>query len=230
MTEIDRLCREVCDANRALESSGLVTLTWGNASGLTADRRVMAIKPSGVPYSQLTPDLVAVIDLADGAQRSGLRPSTDTATHAELYRAFPQIQPIVHTHSCYATIFAQLRREIPCLGTSHADHYAGSIPVTRQLSPAELVEYERSTGRLIVERFQSLDPVAIPGVLVAGHAPFTWGPSVAKALENAIALEAIARIAQGAYSLTPDPPSLEAHVMNKHHDRKHGPHRYYGQP
>ena len=151
-----------------------------------------------------------------------------TPTHAALYRAFPSIGGVVHTHSLYATIFAQARREIPCLGTTHADHFAGPVPIARPLTAAEVeADYEVWSGRVIVERFAALDPVAMPGVLLAGHAPFAWGPSATAALDNAIALEAIARIAHGTLALGPAIP-LEAHILAKHHERKHGDQAYYG--
>jgi L-ribulose-5-phosphate 4-epimerase len=230
MKDDAQLRAEACDANRALGASGLVTLTWGNASAISADRSVVAIKPSGVDYASLTPDHIVLVDLEGNPVRGSLRPSTDTPTHLALYKAFPSIRGIVHTHSFYATMFAQARLEIPCLGTTHADHFAQSVPVTRQLSPAELDEYERNTGRVIIERFASIDPTTVPGVLVAAHGPFAWGPSCAKAIENSIALEAIARLAHGTFALAPNAQTLEPHVLLKHHQRKHGPNRYYGQP
>jgi L-ribulose-5-phosphate 4-epimerase len=230
MTALDRLCAEVCHANLALVKHGLVTLTWGNASAILRDEGLVAIKPSGVSYDTLTPDQIVVLDLSGKVVRGTLRPSTDAPTHLALYNAFPNVGAIVHTHSSYATVFAQARREIPCLGTTHADHFAGAVPVTRQLTPGELTEYEHNTGRVIVERFANVDPVAIPAVLVAGHAPFAWGPTMAKAVDNAVALEAIARMAHATLLLRPDAPSLEPHVLAKHHDRKHGANRYYGQP
>ena len=230
MKDDAQLRAEVCDTNRALGASGLVTLTWGTASAISADRSVVAIKPSGIDYASLTPDHIVLVDLDGNPLRGTLRPSTDTPTHVALYKAFPSLRGIVHTHSFYATMFAQARLEIPCLGTTHADHFAQSVPVTRQLNPAELDEYERNTGRVIVECFASIDPAAVPGVLVAGHGPFAWGSSCAKALENAIALEAIARLAHGTLALSPNALALEPHVLLKHHQRKHGPNRYYGQP
>ena len=230
MNTIDQLCAEVCKANRALVTHGLVTLTWGNVSGIAADRTVVAIKPSGVAYDRLTPDLIALVDLDGQPVRSGPKPSTDTLTHLELYKAFPTIGGIVHTHSPYATMFAQARMELPCLGTTHADHFAGPVPVSRQLTQEELGEYERNTGRVIVERLRLIDPVAVPAVLVAGHAPFVWGPSVSAALENAVALEAVARMAHGTIALAGSPRTLEQRILEKHHERKHGAARYYGQP
>lgn len=230
MTPIDRLCTDVCQANIDLVRHGLVTLTWGNASAVLRDQALVAIKPSGVSYDTLTPDQIVVLDLSGKVIRGSLRPSTDAPTHLALYNAFPAIGAIVHTHSAFATAFAQARRELPCLGTTHADHFAGPVPVTRQLAPAELDEYEHNTGRVIVERFASIDPVSMPAVLVAGHAPFAWGPTISKAVDNAVALEAVARMAHATLLLRPDTPLLEPHILAKHHDRKHGTNRYYGQP
>lgn len=229
MSDLEQLCKHVCEANLALVRHGLVTLTWGNASAIDRSRGLVAIKPSGVAYEQLTPDQIVVVDLEGTLVRGTLRPSTDTPTHLALYKAFESLGGIVHTHSTHATMFAQARREIACLGTTHADHFAGAVPITRQLRPEELDAYEQNTGRVIVERFEGLDPVRIPGVLVAGHAPFTWGPTIAKAVENAVALEEIARMAHGTLQLCPDAQPLERHVLAKHHERKHGAKRYYGQ-
>ncbi len=229
MNEVARLRDEVCEANIALATHRLVVLTWGNASGISAGRDLVGIKPSGVPYAQLTRQDIVVVDLQGRVVEGSLRPSTDTATHLALYRAIPALGGIVHMHSDYACMFAQARREIPCLGTTHADHFAGDIPVTRQLTEREVRDgYEAATGAVIVERFAQLDPVAIPGVLVAGHAPFAWGSSPARAVENAVALEAVARIAHGTLAINPS-AALEPHILRKHHDRKHGPGAYYGQ-
>lgn len=230
MNALDTLKAEVCEANRALVTNCLATLTWGNVSGITPDRKWIVIKPSGVPYADLTPAHMVVVD-PDGRIVEGLlNASTDTPTHALLYRGFPSIGGITHTHSLYATMFAQARREIPCLGTTHADHFNGPVPVTRQLTAAEVAgDYERNTGRVIVEHFAKLDPIATPGVLVAGHAPFVWGPTPSRALENAVALEAIARMAIGTLTLNSQAAALEQHVLNKHHQRKHGRDAYYGQ-
>lgn len=229
MSEIDQLRAEVCAANRALPAHGLVTLTWGNASGISKDRRLVAIKPSGVPYQELNPQDIVVVDMMGRVAAGLLKPSTDTATHLELYRAFPAVGGIVHTHSLYATMFAQARRPIPCLGTTHADHFAGAVPVTRQLRPEEMGEYEKNTGRLIAERLGEADAANVPAVLVAAHGPFAWGPTVAKAVENAVALEAVARMALGTLVVNAEAGALEAHVLAKHHERKHGKGRYYGQ-
>lgn len=220
----------VCAANRRLVDSGLVTLTWGNVSSRCLRRGHIAIKPSGVPYAELTPDHIVILDLGGNVLEGDLRPSSDTPTHLALYQHFPQIGGITHTHSRHATAFAQARREIPCLGTTHADHFDGPVPVTRVLSPEEVAAgYEKNTGEAIVESFADLDPVTMPAVLVAGHAPFVWGASVEESLSNAIALEAVAAMALDTLSLHPEVTELEEHVRRKHHERKHGEQAYYGQ-
>lgn len=216
--------------NQRLWESGLVTLTWGNVSGLLPDRSAMIIKPSGVPYQELHPGHLVMVDLEGNVLDGNLRPSSDTATHLEIYRQFPDIAGIAHSHSPCAVAFAQARREIPCYGTTHADHFHGPVPVTRALRAAEVESaYELETGRVIVERFADLDPAAVPGVLVAGHGPFTWGTDARHATDNAIALEAIAEMALGTVSANPDAPVLEQHVLDKHYRRKHGGDAYYGQ-
>lgn len=225
-----RLKAAVCEANLELVRQGLVTLTWGNVSGLSEDRRHVVIKPSGVSYSELRPEQMVVVDLDGQVVEGDLRPSSDTPTHVLLYRQFRGVFGITHTHSTQATAFAQARREIPCFGTTHADHFFGPVPVTRPLSPAEVDEaYERYTGEVILERFADLDPLAMPAVLVAGHAPFTWGRDAGESVRNAIALEAVAAMAQLTLALRPDAPTLEPYVLIKHYQRKHGPSAYYGQ-
>ncbi len=227
---LDALRREVCSANCRLVDFGLVTLTWGNVSGIDRGRNLVVIKPSGVPYDRLEPAHMVVVDLDGNPVEGTLRPSSDTPIHVLLYRHFPQIGGITHTHSGYATAFAQARREIPCLGTTHADHFFGPVPVTRPLSESEVAsDYEASTGRLIVERFAELDPQAMPAVLVAGHGPFTWAASAAESVENAVALERVAEMAAVTLAINPHTQVLERYVMEKHHRRKHGATAYYGQ-
>ncbi len=227
---LEDLKQSVCRANCDLAGSGLITLTWGNVSGIDRREGLVVIKPSGVPYADLRPENMVVVDLDGRTVEGNLRPSSDTPTHVMLYRAFEKVGGIVHTHSRYATIFAQARREVPCLGTTHADHFYGPVPVTRPLSESEVNEdYEGWTGRVIVERFTGLDPIAMPAVLVAGHAPFTWGKSVGGALDNAIALEAVAAMVLGTWSIAPGAPELEPWVLEKHYQRKHGTKAYYGQ-
>lgn len=227
---LEELKSDVYEANLGLVAQGLVTLTWGNASGLSSDRRLMVIKPSGVPYASLRPEDMVVVDVETGGVIEGtLRPSSDTPTHLVLYRAFEKVGGVVHTHSPKATAFAQARRELRCLGTTHADHFSDVVPVTRVLTPEEVDQaYEANTGKVIVERFARLDPVAVPGVLVAGHAPFTWGLTVGEAVQNAIALEAVAAMAIDSLALGAE--DLEKYILEKHYRRKHGPDASYGQP
>ena len=227
---LDELRADVCKANLDLVAHGLVTLTWGNVSAIDRERGFVAIKPSGVPYDVMRPEHIVLVDLDGRVAEGALRPSSDTPTHLLLYRHFAAVGGITHTHSLHATMFAQARAEIPCFGTTHADHFDGPVPVTRPLTAEEVDEaYEANTGRVIVERFRDLDPIAMPAVLVAGHAPFAWGRNAAESVKNAVALEAVAQLAIGTRSVRPDAPPLEQYVLRKHHQRKHGPHAYYGQ-
>lgn len=226
----DRLKAEVYQANIDLVQHGLVTLTWGNVSGIDRSAGCVAIKPSGVEYENLTADDMMVLDMDGNVVDGHLRPSSDTPTHLELYKAFSSVGGIVHTHSVYATMFAQACREIPCLGTSHADHFNGPVPVTRFLSADEVRQgYERLTGKIIIERFVAMDPMEMPGVLVAGHAPFVWGGDAADAVRNSLILERIAQMAIGTFQLNPTVSPLPTHIQKKHYRRKHGPDAYYGQ-
>ena len=227
----DELKQQVCQANLDLVSQGLVTLAWGNVSGLSDDREHFAIKPTGVPYSELRPEDIVVVGVAKGdVVDSELKPSSDTPTHRILYQQFSGIGGITHTHSVHATAWAQARRAIPCFGTTHADHFYGTVPVTRRLTRQEVEDdYEGNTGKVIAETFAELDPVAIPAVLVASHAPFVWGPTAAKSVENAVALEAVAEMALQTTALAPEAPSVEHYLLDKHYRRKHGPAAYYGQ-
>lgn len=225
------LKEKVYRANLDLVAHGLVTLTWGNASALSSDRRCFAIKPSGVPYQSIGPDDIVLVDLATGAVLEGVhRPSSDTPTHRVVYLSFSGIGGVTHTHSPRATSFAQACHEIPCLGTTHADHFCGPVPVTRGLTPNEIeTDYEVSTGRVIAERFVDLDPQAVPAVLVARHGPFTWGRTAAEAVANAVALEAVADMALGTLNLNPGLRPIDSALLDKHHARKHGSCAYYGQ-
>ncbi len=226
---LEKLKEEVFAANKRLVSSGLVVLTWGNASGFDPETKLVVIKPSGVSYDSMKPSDMVVVDLDGKVVEGELNPSSDTPTHLEFYRHFKGVKGAVHTHSVEATAWAQACREIPCYGTTHADQFHGPVPVTRFLTEAEVNEaYELNTGKVIVELFEGKEPLAQPGVLVAGHAPFTWGPSPAKAVDNAIALEAMAKMARLTEQLGRREP-LPAHVGEKHYMRKHGPNAYYGQ-
>ena len=223
----------VWQANRDIVDAGLVVLTWGNASGIDRDAGVVAIKPSGVEYDRLRPEDIVVVSLATGEPVEGdLRPSSDTPTHVYLYRRFAAVGGIVHTHSPQAVAWAQAERDLPCLGTTHADHFYGAVPVTRRLRQAEIrEEYEHNTGVVIAERFEeaALDPMEIPAVLVAGHGPFTWGPSPHAAVTNAVVLESVAGMAIETYRLNPDAKVIDQALLDMHFFRKHGPGAYYGQ-
>lgn len=227
---LQQLKEHVCQANLDLVAHGLVTLTWGNVSAICDNRERVVIKPSGLAYDQMRPEHMVVVDLEGKTIDGQLRPSSDTPTHVLLYRHFQGIGGITHTHSRHATMFAQARREIPCLGTTHADHFFGPVPLTRALTEQEVEQsYEANTGRIITERFAELDPLAVPAVLVAGHAPFAWGRSAAESVKNAVALEAVAQMALGTQQIRPDVSPLESYVLDKHYRRKHGPDAYYGQ-
>jgi L-ribulose-5-phosphate 4-epimerase len=205
-------------------------LTWGNVSGIDREKKLVVIKPSGVDYDKLTIDDMVVVDLSGVAVEGTRRPSSDTPTHIELYKAFKEIGGITHTHSNYGTIFAQACKEIPCLGTTHADHFYGPIPLTRFLTKDEIEEaYELNTGKVIIERFNKLNPSSTPGVLVAGHAPFAFGKNVADSVRNALVLEHIAEMALGTLQINPDIKVLPDYISEKHYQRKHGPNAYYGQ-
>ena len=230
---LTELKREAYEANLALPRHGLIHFTFGNASALDRDRGIFAIKPSGVPFEKLRPVDMVLIDLSGKKVEGILAPSSDTPTHRRLYLAFKQIGGIVHTHSCHATAFAQSGQAIPNLGTTHADYFAGEIPITRKLTRAEISgdAYEWETGNVIVERFlkNSLAPLDVPGVLVNRHAPFTWHTSVAQAVKIAVAVEYLAHMAFLSLQLDPRLKPIESALSAKHFTRKHGPKAYYGQ-
>jgi L-ribulose-5-phosphate 4-epimerase len=227
------LREQAYEANRELVRAGLVVLTFGNASAADRAAGVAAIKPSGVPYDLLGPEAMVVVDLESGAVVEGeYRPSSDTPTHLVLYRSFAEVGGIAHAHSPFATAWAQACREIPCLGTTHADHFAGPVPVTRALTRAELEgDYERLTGEVVVETLGGLglDPLAMPAMLVASHAPFTWGADAMEAVENAVALETAAAAALRTEVLRPGVEPIGDDLLRRHFLRKHGPGSYYGQ-
>jgi L-ribulose-5-phosphate 4-epimerase len=224
------LKRQVLEANLELVKFKLVTLTWGNVSGISREEGLVVIKPSGVEYKKLKVKDMVVVDLSGKVIEGNLRPSSDTPTHIELYKAFLDIGGVAHSHSKYATIFAQACREIPCFGTTHADQFKGQVPVTRFITNEEVAtDYERNTGKIIIERFSKIDPMDIPGVLVAGHAPFCWGVTALDSVKNSLVLEQIAQMAFGTLQLNPNLPELPEYIQTKHYERKHGPDAYYGQ-
>lgn len=228
---VPELRQAVLHANLELVSAGLVLFTFGNASGIDRARGLVAIKPSGVAYERLRADDMVVTDLEGKVLEGGLRPSSDLPTHLELYRAFSAIGGVAHTHSEFATAWAQARRPLPCLGTTHADYFHGPVPVTESMNEAEIAgEYERNTGAAIVRAFRGLDPLAVPAVLVAHHGPFTWGADAAAAAANAHTLEIVARLAWRTRTLDAAAAAIGTALHNRHYLRKHGQGAYYGQP
>ncbi|HAN94986.1 MAG: L-ribulose-5-phosphate 4-epimerase [Limnochordia bacterium] len=227
---LQELKEQVMLANQELQRQGLVIYTWGNVSGIDRERGLVVIKPSGVAYEELTPEKMVVLDLEGKIVEGKLRPSSDTPTHLELYRKFSEIGGVVHTHSKWATIWAQAGRGIPCRGTTHADYFYGEIPCTRILNEEEVAQaYELNTGRVIVERFQGINPLEMPAVLVAEHGPFTWGRDCHEAVHNSVVLEQVAEMAYFTRLLTGHDRPISRHVLEKHYLRKHGPGAYYGQ-
>jgi L-ribulose-5-phosphate 4-epimerase len=228
---LEELKQQVCEANLELVAAGLVIQTWGNVSGVHRASGNLVIKPSGVSYNGMRAEDMVVVSLATGEVVEGdLKPSSDTPTHLVLYRAFPEIGGVAHTHSLYATAWAQARREIPALGTTHADYFHGPVPCTRLLTPKEIKnDYEMNTGHVMVERFKKLNPLHFPGALVACHAPFAWGATVEKAAENALVLEHLARLASETLRVKPSVKPIPGNLLDKHFLRKHGSRAYYGQ-
>jgi len=227
---LEQLKQQVCEANLALHRAGLVILTWGNASGLDPDTGLVAIKPSGVDYGQMRPEHMVLVDLDGHVVEGDMRPSSDTPTHLVLYRQFRGIRGVAHTHSTYATAWAQARRSLSCYGTTHADSFRGAVPVTAEMGPAALAgDYEAETGLAIVRAFAETDPTEVPGVLVASHGPFTWGRSAAHAVENSIVLEQLALMAAVTEGLAPGITAISDQLRDKHFLRKHGKGAYYGQ-
>ncbi|MEP6765636.1 MAG: L-ribulose-5-phosphate 4-epimerase AraD [Gemmatimonadaceae bacterium] len=224
------LCEEVCEANIELSKRGLAPFTFGNASGIDRELGLIVIKPSGVPYSKLKPRMMVVTDLSGKTVEGDLRASSDLPTHVVLYNAFREIGGVVHTHSHYGTAWAQAAREIPCFGTTHADYFHGSIPVTATLTDEQINgEYEANTGHVIVRRFAGINPMRVPAVLVAGHASFAWGKTVSTAVETMSVLEEVARLAFDTVVLNSAAGSLNQVLHDRHFLRKHGPDAYYGQ-
>lgn len=228
---LKELKEQVYEANMLLPKHGLVTFTWGNASGIDRGRGLVVIKPSGVDYDKLTPEDMVVVELESGKRVEGtLNPSSDTPTHLVLYRAFGNIGGVVHTHSRWATVFSQAGRSIPPLGTTHADYFYGDIPCTRRMTPSEISgEYELETGSVIAETFEGKSPDDIPAVLVHSHGPFTWGTDPHNAVHNAVVLEELAFMAWHNLMMEPDITPMQRELMDKHYLRKHGAGAYYGQ-
>jgi L-ribulose-5-phosphate 4-epimerase len=226
----DELRKVVCDANIELQRRNLVIYSWGNVSGIDRSTGIVAIKPSGVSYNDLTPDKIVLLDLNGKIVERGLNPSSDTPTHLELYRNFEAVGGICHTHSPNATAWAQSCKEIPCFGTTHADQFYGSIPVTEIMTKDQIQnDYELNTGKVIVRRFADMDPMKMPGVLVANHGPFSWGKSPADAVESMVVLEQVATMALGTITINPDQKPISKTLLDKHYLRKHGKNAYYGQ-
>jgi L-ribulose-5-phosphate 4-epimerase len=227
---LEALRAEVLEANLELVRRGLVIYTFGNASGVSREHGLVAIKPSGVPYEKMTPADMVITDLEGNIVEGNLRPSSDLATHVALYRAFPSIGGVVHTHSRHATAWAQARTEIPCFGTTHADYFHGPIPVTEPLTPEEIEsDYEANTGVAIIRRLEGHDPLHSPAILVAGHAPFCWGKTVRDAAHMAVIVEEVAAMALETVTINPAAQPISDALLRKHHFRKHGPGAYYGQ-
>ena len=226
---LEELKKKVCEANLELVRHGLVIFTWGNVSGIDRESGLVVIKPSGVSYEGMTPEDMVVVSLDGEVVEGSLRPSSDTPTHLVLYKAFKEIGGVVHTHSTYATAWAQAGLDIPNIGTTHADYFNDAVPCTADMTEAEVKgEYELETGNVIVRRFEGLNPVHTPGVLVKNHGPFTWGCDAAEAVHNAVVLEQVAKMASISFSINPS-LTMNPLLVEKHFSRKHGPNAYYGQ-
>jgi len=226
---LEQIKQSVFTANRLLKESGLIVLTWGNVSQIDRESGYVVIKPSGVSYDVMKPEDMVVVDLEGNVVEGNLNPSSDLPTHLELYKAFPEIGGITHTHSRWATVFSQAGAAIPALGTTHADAFYGTIPVTRKMTEEEIAgEYEKETGKVIVETFRDINPNEIPAVLVHSHGPFIWGKNAMKSVENAITLEEVAMMAWNTLQLNPD-AQIQQKLLDKHFWRKHGANAYYGQ-
>ena len=227
---LEELKQQVYEANMLLPRYNLVTFTWGNVSGIDRERNLFVIKPSGVPYEELIPEDMVVMDLEGNKVEGDLNPSSDTATHLELYKAFPSIGGIVHTHSPYAVAWAQAGKDIPCFGTTHADYFYGDIPCARNLTTEEIdAGYEQNTGKVIIETFADRNPEYVPGVICRNHGPFAWGKDAMEAVHNAVVLEEVAKMDLFTIKIDPDTDEAPENIRVKHFMRKHGPNAYYGQ-
>lgn len=227
---LEELKELVCRANLMLPEYKLVTFTWGNISGIDREKGLMVIKPSGVPYEEMEPEDMVVVDMEGKTVEGKWKPSSDTPTHLELYKAFPNCGGVIHTHSRWATSFAQAGRPIPAMGTTQGDYFYGDIPCTREMSSEEIQgHYEQETGKVIVETFAGLDPAAIPGVLVHSHGPFAWGKDPVEAVHNAVVMEEVAFMSWHSMILNPQAGNMSRELLDKHYLRKHGSNAYYGQ-
>ncbi len=226
--DLAALKKVVFDANIELVKHGLVIFTWGNVSAIDREKGIVVIKPSGVSYDEMKAEQMVVIDLNGKVLEGTLKPSSDTATHLELYKAFPEIGGVVHTHSTYATAWAQAGCDIPNIGTTHADYFSQEIPCTRSMTEAEMADYEKETGTVIIERFEGMNPNHVPAVLVKNHGPFSWGKDAHDAVHNAVVMEQVAKMAYIAYGVNPN-LTMNPLLIKKHFFRKHGPGAYYGQ-
>lgn len=226
--DLTALKKVVFDANLELVKHGLVIFTWGNVSAIDREKGIVVIKPSGVSYDEMKAEQMVVIDMDGTVLEGTLKPSSDTATHLELYKAFPEIGGVVHTHSTYATAWAQAGCDIPNIGTTHADYFSQEIPCTRDMTEAEMAEYEKETGKVIIERFKGMNPNHVPAVLVKNHGPFSWGKDAHDAVHNAVVMEQVAKMAYIAYGVNPN-LTMNPLLIKKHFFRKHGPGAYYGQ-
>lgn len=232
MPMLEKLKQEVYEANMLLPKYNLVTFTWGNVSGIDREKNLVVIKPSGVAYEELTPEKMVVLDLEGNIVEGDLNPSSDTATHLVLYKYFPEIQGVVHTHSPWAVTFAQAGLDVPAAGTTHADTFYGSVPVTRKMKESEVVhDYEKQTGEVIFETFEKrkINPSEVPAVLVNDHGPFTWGKSAKDAVHNAVVLEEVSKMTYHTLQLNPHHIDMDSYLLDKHYLRKHGNNAYYGQ-
>ena len=227
---LEQLKKEVYDANMELQEKGMVIYTWGNVSGIDREKELVVIKPSGVDYDKMKPEDMVVVDLKGNVVEGNYKPSSDTATHLILYRAYPAIGGVVHTHSTWAVTFAQAGMDIPALGTTHADYFYGDIPCTRELSKEEIGrDYEVNTGKVIVETIGNKDPMAVPGILVKNHGPFAWGKTPAGSVYNAVVMDKVAEMAYKTMTLNPRVNRVSQYLLDKHYFRKHGANAYYGQ-
>ncbi|NLK75504.1 MAG: L-ribulose-5-phosphate 4-epimerase [Clostridiales bacterium] len=227
---LEKLKQEVYEANMELQEKGMVIYTWGNVSGIDREKNLVVIKPSGVSYEDMKPEDMVVVDLDGNVVEGHYKPSSDTATHLVLYKKYPAIGGVVHTHSTWAVTFAQAGLAIPALGTTHADYFFGDIPCTRELTAEEIEEgYEVNTGNVIVETIGEQDPMAIPGIIVKNHGPFAWGKTPAGSVYNAVVLDKVAEMAYKTMTLNPRVPRVSQYLLDKHYYRKHGANAYYGQ-